>query len=224
MATEHICSCLLFFGVKLLAKIWDISHCSLHKQKKSDGVRCFSWDVYPVFFRKVQIYFACGLSSLPLKRKLWGCIQEPWLLFWNHFAAVWLHDRQGNSLWWNPITRKAGPERLCVCSQSHLSCGQHFAPEEISQSGCLNNIVKIIHYHPAGERGQSLSCFFPLWVILCLLVLAWASSEIIFLASLEEKQCKKIHFFHWLKQVGSTHGKAKLIWRHHEGQSRICNW
>lgn len=98
MATEHICSCLLFFEVKLLAKIWDISHSSLQEQKKSDGVRRFSWDVYPkMSIRQVQIYFACALSNLPLKRKLCGCIQGPWLLFWNPFAAVWLHDRQGNS-------------------------------------------------------------------------------------------------------------------------------
>lgn len=147
MATEHICSCLLFFGVKLLAKIWDISHSSLQEQKKSDGVRRFSWDVYPkMSIRQVQIYFACALSNLPLKRKLCGCIQghgfcfeTPLQLFGCTTGRVTVPLMKGK-----PCFPEIPNKRLCVCSVFHLSCGQHFAPEEISQSGCLNNIIEII--------------------------------------------------------------------------------
>lgn len=224
MATEHMCSCLLFFGVKLVAGIWNISCWSRKNLMKSDvsfgmsilqtGPNLFCLWLEQSAFEEEAVWLFSGAVASVLK--LLGCtmgrVTRP---------LVKSHNKKG---WHSSSVSQRYQTRGCVCSQPHLSCGQHFAPEEISKSGCLNNTVEMMWYHPAGGRGQSLSYFFPLQVIPSLLVLAWASSEIIFLASLEKKQCRKMNFFHRLNKLDQHTIRPNEYGKHHKGQSSICSW
>lgn len=185
--------------------------------------------------RQLQIYFAYVSSNLPLQKKLYGHISETWFLFWNHFAAVWfaplmegvilplmklcnkkrrpkspISQRYQTTGYASahspkPLVASTSPQEIPLCLTLFKRCSWNAAMSQCSWKRTIS-----VSFLPAlGNHIPFGTCMSIFWDDF------W---------SLEEDQCNKIDFSHWLRKLD-----LHTIWPNECGsimtdQSRVCRW
>lgn len=145
-ATEHICSGLLFFGVKQKFGIFLIVPSRSRKNLMESGVSLGMSIQYCADRSKfiLPVAWASCLwrgSYVAVFRSHGFCFESTLLLFGCTTGRVTLPLMKSckKKGWSRSSVSQRYQKRGCVCSQSHLSCGS-----TLPQSGCFNNIFKIM--------------------------------------------------------------------------------
>ena len=211
--------------LKLLSKTRNIFGCSPQEWIKCDRVRSFSRYVYAG-----PNLFCLHLENLRLKRKLCDHISEPWLLLCSCLACI----TDGVALpWRNRLTRKASPEVLfprgtkqeamcpltvptllwsALCPKREVSKGlfKQYVWNDVTSRCSWKRTIPVLFLPAPGDPTSFGTCMSIFWDY--------------FLCQSGAKTMQQNRLLPLAQQNGSAYNMAKRVWRHHEGQGRICSW